>query len=157
MYKNVQELNYSFDGEYLYDSYRNRIASIEDKPLEGLPLLVIEDEVDSIVESEFKIKHPSDETHWKKALWKDGYATAKETYKFTEDDLGKLIEICIDVQESGKLINHVDVVKKFNQSLTKKELLIEVETELDAYYRNGVGGGGKFPKIINNQIKAVWK
>lgn len=114
------------------------------KPLEGLPLLVIKGEVDI---PEFNLE-------LEKLRFQQGYNKAKEVFRFTEDDLGKLIEICIDVQESGKLINHVDVVKKFNQSLTKKELYIEVEDKIaiDGHTIVGVE-----PKITSNQIKGVWK
>lgn len=139
------------------------------KPLEGLPLLVTEDEVDSIVESEFKIKHPSDETHWKKALWKDGYATAKETYKFTEEDLKKILEFWGERGRYDKEGFTCSFEKWWEQtgknsieSLTKKELWVEVEEKHFRTVKNNEGQliNHQFtiePKITEGKIKAVWK
>lgn len=45
------------------------------------------DEVDTILEKEFNIKHPSDETKWKKALWKDGYNKSQEQFGNSDEQL----------------------------------------------------------------------
>lgn len=51
--------------------------------------------VDSICEKEFNIKYPSDETNWKKSLWKDGFKVHQELTKdklFTESELLLLLD-----------------------------------------------------------------
>jgi hypothetical protein len=147
--------------------YKNVIAST--KQLKGIPLLVIEDELDEIVESHFNIKNPSDETRWKKALWKDGFKTAKETFKFTEEDLRKALwelgDVLFNNNQSG--IKEGEPELYFDtiiQSLNKKELWIEVECSgrncieeygCTAEVCNNVKSD--IPKIENNKIKAVWK
>lgn len=151
---------HSFTG-VKYDECKRVISST--KQIEGLPLLVIEDEVDSIVESEFKIKHPSDETHWKKALWKDGYATAKETYKFTEEDLKKILEFW---GERGRYDKEgftcsfekwwEQIGKNSIESLTKKELWIEVKKMPQSRFITTAMHKYQ-PKITEGKIKAVWK
>ena len=155
-------------GDYITDKFRvwkwNDDCSVlgrkkvisATKSLEGLPLLVIEDEVDSIVESEFKIKHPSDETHWKKALWKDGYATAKQTYKFTEEDLRKALRMMTQGSILDDKYYPVFTEDEIIQSLVKKELYIEVERMPQSRFITTAMHKYQ-PKITNNKIKAVWK
>ena len=149
------------------DNHKEIIAST--KQHKGLPLLVIEDDVDNLGEDHTNIRILQHNTSILDARqyfdgFKDGYNKAKETYKFTEEDLKKILEFWGDRGRYDKEGFTCSFEKWWEQigkdsieSLTKKELWVEVETELDAYYRNGLGGGGRFPKITNDQIKGVWK
>lgn len=134
------------------DQWGTLIAST--KPLEVLPLLVIEDEA---------IGKPLDEYIRTKANqdqcigFIEGYNKAKETYKFTEEDLRKAIDIArmtLDYDERWgwySTKNEEEII----QSLTKKELWVEVEQWSLA--ENVTAKNQNVLKITNNQIKAVWK
>lgn len=162
-------------GDYITDSLRvwrwNDDCSLlgrkkvisSTKPLEGLPLLVIEEEVHELSKEYLKDttyeKESDDQFIGRYSGFMSGYNKAKETYKFTEEDLRKAIDMARETLEYDEIYGWFTTKseEEIIQSLTKKELWVEVETELDAYYRNGIGGGGRFPKIIKNTIKAVWK
>lgn len=150
------------------------------KPLEGLPLLVIEDEVEDIVGENLKRicswetyqDHPIGR-YAKQALQE--HEKAKGTFKFTELDLRFALdygrsqgyeyasmETFQDSEDLKKLeLEQKEDKEEFIQSLTKKELWIEVEEK--EYPVSSVSFDSvkfsKFdqPKITNNQIKAVWK
>lgn len=112
------------------------------KPLEGLPLLVIEDELSE--HEIFMVKSGvlrDDIINWKK-----GYNKAKEVYKFTEKDLRKayMYGLC---QEKA--------FEEVMSELTKKELWIEVECNKVLTRNPPIEVFG--PKITNNQIKGIWK
>lgn len=135
------------------------------KPLEGIPLLVIEDEA----ESEYY------KTHAKAGFgdyddfptFKEGYDKAKETYKFTEGNLLVIRNKFVQLLPIGD-INAWDLIKsiqkytewfdKYIQSLTKKELWVEVELSLiKENHKTGYTVEKLVPKTTNNQIKAIWK
>lgn len=150
----------------LIDYRGNIIAST--KPIEGLPLLVIEDESELLASQEYGFNSSSEAFK----NWKRGYNKAKETYKFTEEDMGDLIEICIGLQEEWRLIKQIDAIQRFNKT-HKKELWIDVEAHCiacDKYYNKSnrckqVKGEtsicylrlDSIPKIVNNQIKATYR
>ena len=167
---------------HVADSYENHfddhwkhkiIAST--KPLEGLPLLVIEDEVENVFYQD-NILDKEVAQHFF-SLFKEGYNKAKETFKFTEEDLRKAIQLGSDFCdiESFEPVPEL-VISDFLQSLTKKELYVEVEEksieeieiELGIYghdeglteseYSEYIKKNNVLKlKITNNQIKAVWK
>lgn len=138
------------------------------KQLRELPLLVIEDE-DEAKKSWNKF-WMSDVIFYNSDIgkaFKGGFEKAKETYKFTEEDLRGVFLIGLMENISG-ILNERELDKSEIESLflkqlkriTKKELWIEVEDTLEdngqtdhTSYPTYV----KIPKITNNQIKAVWK
>ena len=153
----------------LIDYKGNIITSI--KPLEGLPLLVIEDDVEEIA---WDYTEGNTKSKWAPIVRNAvvyGYNKAKETYKFTEEDLRKAFEAGSNFKEKNfKEVHLTDsniVLKepdfnKYSESLTKKELWIEVEEKHFRTVKNNEGQviDHQFtiePKITNNQIKAVWK
>lgn len=138
------------------------------KQLEGIPLLVIEDEVEKVFYQD-NILDKEVAQHFF-PLFKEGYNKARETYKFTEDNLLVIRNKFVQLLPIGD-INAWDLIKsiqkytewfdKYIQSLTKKELWIEVE--LIPVYDNH-GGGNIFEsdkkeviRITQGKIKAVWK
>lgn len=150
------------------------------KPLEGLPLLVIEDEVEDIVGENLKRicswetyqDHPIGR-YAKQALQE--HEKTKGTFKFTELDLRFALdygrsqgyeyasmETFQDSEDLKKLeLEQKEDKEEFIQSLTKKELWIEVEfkeTKSSVFRENDAAPYGIYePKITNNKIKAVWK
>ena len=136
------------------------------KPLEGLPLLVIEDEGE--IES-FKIFPVSIDT--RNNITKDlnslertpfikGHNKAKETFKFTEEDLRKALwelgDVLFNNNQNG--IKEGEPEMYFDtiiESLSKKELWVEVEEWSLA--ENVTAKNQNILKITNGQIKAVWK
>lgn len=145
---------------------KNVIASTVQ--LQGLPLLVIEDEINKIakecVDQDILAGESDDYFNGKYSGFKKGYNKAKETYKFTEEDLRKAMEY--QRQISRQMFDYGTTslsTEKFIESLTKKELWIEVE------YQDMMGMWISSPtilehcdrptrvKITNNQIKAIWK
>lgn len=161
---------HSFNG-IRYDECKRVITST--KPLEGLPVLVIEDE--AMLNVLNLIEESKIETESTKIIlmgsYITGYNKAKEIYKFTEEDLRK----AIDISQSSSYVStqhfsgHSSVKYNFKvdeiiESLTKKELWIEFENYFtDECERNEGNRDGEsikkslIPKITNNQIKAVWK
>jgi hypothetical protein len=128
------------------------------KPLEGLPLLVIEDEVENLANQaeieEYKDNDPYDQFYAGGDFYegfKQGYNKSKETYKFTEEDMRKAISMARDYPADVVGYQKDEII----QSLTKKELWIEVEQWSLA--ENVTAKNQNVLKISNNQIKAVWK
>lgn len=128
------------------------------KPLEGLPLLVIEDEVDRLAYDYCDNKVPKDVTRSLHYSFKQGYLKAKETFKFTEEDLRKAIDMARKFPANSSYYP-LHTTDEIIQSLAQKELWIDV------YERCKCGTTCEFNecrheqklKITNNQIKAVWK
>ena len=160
LYSNPQYQSYDildFDGTLLE---RVRIKSNEvpyriiasTKPLEGLPLLVIEDE--SAKEMQKWFLTTKNEQADPVSFFK-GYDKARQTYKFTEEDLRKVIELARECDSDCGGIYWENGVEYIIQSLTKKELWIEVEEWSLA--ENVEAKNQNVPKIINNQIKATYK
>lgn len=186
LYSNPQYQSYDildFDGTLLE---RVRIKSNEvpyriiasTKPLEGLPLLVIEDE--AMLNALNLITESKIETESTKLIligsYTTGYNKAKETYKFTEEDLRGVFLIGLMDNLSSVLnereLSESEIEALFQKQLkrvTKKELCIEVEDVGRTHYikddNNGFNDvtGINFhkyewiPKITNGQIKAVLK
>ena len=154
-------------GDYITDSLRvwrwNDDCSLlgrkkvisSTKPLEGLPLLVIEDEADEISEKANGYAlygKPLGEKYLAfKEGFKEGHNKARQTYKFTEEDLRNVLSESFKASQEGYQITSDEII----QSLTKKELWIEVEEWSLA--ENVEAKNQNVPKITNNQIKAVWK
>lgn len=129
------------------------------KQLEGLPLLVIEDEVEKLAINSFGHKPCKEDNDILLSLgkgyvggFKEGYNKAKSTYKFTEEDLKTAIDASKHGFTDDYIINY----------LTKKELWVETDCE----YGDNCPSMGAYekqhlckiiPKITNNQIKAIWK
>ena len=144
------DTTYSKDTKYI-------IAST--KPLEGLPLLVIEDEADEIIDQEMikmghepsRVRHPifGEDRELAKAL----YYKAKETYKFTEEDLINAIDMARKRDIDGCIEFEDDEIIKF---LTKKELWVEVElSQIKSSGKTGYTVEKLIPKITNNTLKFV--
>lgn len=154
------------------------------KQLEGLPLLVIEDEDIFVFNTlPYEIKEFLHSISFRK-----GFRKAKETYKFTEEDIVEFLNWvgndgypCIDKSKKGLWVLHPQEPKDFTvkellqiwkEQRTKKELYVEVEEVLQV--RHGTNWydlpnqkSGRDPegiyqtdirlKITDNKIKAVWK
>lgn len=145
--------------------YKNVIAST--KPLEGLPLLVIEDEAMSNALN--LIEESKIETESTKLILIGAYTTsynkAKETYKFTEEDLRIALSEAFKASQEGCQITSDEII----QSLNKKELWVDVidigRTHYIKYDNNGCNDvtGINFHKyewelkISEGKIKAIWK
>lgn len=172
LYSNTQYRSYDildFDGSLLK---RVRIKSDEipyriigsTKPLEGLPLLVIEDEAqaesDNYFSEQFKKETPSHYYHLNDGF-KKGYNKAKETYKFTEKDLRDIFLMGL-MEKISSLLNEKPLDKKdieslfqkYLKSLTKKELWVETEEKIAL---DGHTIIKTELKITNNQIKGIRK
>ena len=132
------------------------------KPLEGLPLLVIEDEVEMLAEHSSEVQE-STYTPQHKITYKhgfmDGYNKSKSTYKFTEEHFWYIVDLFL------KKVPDVIDVRKEIQSLTKKELWIEIENYCGSPYTtercpkcvDSCDRAYQRPKITDGKIKAVWK
>lgn len=135
----------------------------------SFPLLVIEDGVKMLAEHSSEVQEatytPQHKITYKHGFM-DGYNKAKETYKFTEEDLKRVLEFWGERGRYDKEGFTCSFEKWWEQtgknsikSLTKKELWIEVEYDYEEHPE--LVGNPKeewyLPKIINNQIKAVWK
>lgn len=143
----VKDTLYSKDTKFI-------VAST--KPLEGLPLLVIEDYV-NIPEFELELE---------KLRFQQGYDKTRQIFKFTEEDLRKAISMTRETLEWDEKWGWftTKTEDEIIESISKKELYVEVECS----GRNCIEDYGctkdvcnnvksDIPKIVNNQIKAVWK
>jgi hypothetical protein len=179
--KKVKELNGGLiyhhldDEDNLYFDRTHEIMGLivaSTKPLEGLLLLVIEDAVEKLAINSFGHKPSKEDNDILLSLgkgyvggFKEGYNKAKSTYKFTEEDLRKAYG---QGKHGGSTQIHLEF-DEFIQSLTKKELWVEVDDIGRTHYikedNNGFNDvtGINFhkyewiPKITNNQIKGIWK
>lgn len=144
--------------------YRSIIAST--KPLEGLPLLVIEDEVENLANQaeieEYKDNDPYDQFYAGGDFYdgfKQGYNKARQTYKFTEEDMVEFAMNMISQYQFGNTNIHNRGMLR--ESLPQKELWIEVEfkeTKSSVFRENDAAPYGKYePKIVNNQIKGIYR
>ena len=158
-------------GTHDADFYWKIISST--KPLEGLPLLVIEDEDVFVFNTlSYQIKEFLHSISFRK-----GFRKAKETYKFTEEDIVEFLNWvgndgypCIDKSKKGLWVLHPQEPKDFTvkellqiwkEQRTKKELYVEVE---EKHFRTVKNNEGQLvdhqftiePKITDNKIKAKW-
>ena len=137
----------------------------------SFPLLVIEDEVENLADQEFQEQKESYENSTEMfafdypellaAGFKIGYNKAKETFKFTEDDMVEFAMNMISQYQFGNTNIHNRGI--LMESLPKKELYVEVEYQdmMDMWvspptileYCNSPMRA----KITDNKIKAVWK
>lgn len=148
------------------------MASI--KPLEGLPLLVIEDEVENLANQaeieEYKDNDPYDQFYAGGDFYegfKQGYNKAKETSISFQDEFDLADKLRISYLNHGK-DSWVSIAKELILNEAKKELWVEVE------YKDLTGRWypvdkfvdiknqhfeplGLRPKITDNKIRAVWK
>lgn len=121
------------------------------KQLEGLPLLVIED-IESTIKGNNHYKINDTTSQIALGGYIREYNEARETYRYTEEDLWQAVEL----SKRGK---DFYVIKNF---LNQKQLWIEAEID---YFEITKTHEGIFepinevyiPKIRNNKIKAVWK
>ena len=147
------------------------------KQLQGLPLLVIEDEAKEFSLDVYRDypNNPKDKIEWKfnhdknahrkrKAFIK-GYNKAKETYKFTEEDLRKAMKAAVvfDFDSESIDLGVGLLLEGFIKSLSKKELYVEVVDNGEEGWIGDDYNGEPFwnekleLKITDNKIKAVWK
>ena len=115
-------------------------------------------------EKEFKIKHPSDETKWKKALWKDGFTHNHKSNpaKYTEDDLRKVIAMSKIASTHDGLIDMDSWIsngyegaipayseEEIIQSLQKYPKYVVMVETISLYKGNGTYGS-IVPRIFTN-------
>lgn len=145
--------------------YKSIIAST--KPLKGLPLLVIKDGIKKLATKTLSEQDwdtskglPFNEGYLKG--FKHGFKKARETFKFTEEDMIEFVAWLNNTDEIFEQTKHIDFTKSdkdigkelleiWKKQRTNKELWIEVE-EVISHFDVGYN-----PKITNNQIKAIWK
>lgn len=164
------------------------------KPLEGLPSLVIEDEVDENIKNRNfykQIMNPYPIESYSYTAYEKGfiegynkstefYSNLKETYKFTEEDFREAVcEAWNSCEDNEDEETFTQVFNRIIQSLTKKELWLEVEyfyhsskefygdeadwVKCDESQYNSIRSEiPKCPlkvelKVTNNQIKGIWK
>lgn len=103
----------------------------------------------------YKIKYSNRER-----AWREGYQKAKETYKFSEEDLISFAKLYHQNKNSIDYISEKELLNNFNQS---KELEFEVEMEDSGLDKNILKESGNTrlvsylrPKIINNVIQGKW-
>lgn len=143
----------------------NVVAST--KPLEGLPLLVIEDEVEKLARNHSvdRFKKSDNQRYFNQTSCEidfiEGHNKAKETYKFTEEDMKLAWQAgCKAILNRGTAF-----FEEFIADVKKKELWIEVEVdeESERLYHEDVNYKGwtslEIEYIFKNPfiIKAVWK
>lgn len=136
------------------NNHKEIIAST--KQLEGLPLLVIEDEVEKLAEAQF------DDILLQRGF-KTGYKTSQKSHPYSEEDMARAIEMARVFkfrrdENDYTTVEFQKAVKDIIQSLTKKELWVEVElSQIKSSDRTGYSVERVIPKIIEGKIKAVWK
>ena len=176
---------YDFDDPYLVSlklvteddidhCHQKVIAST--KPLEKVPLLVIEDEADRLAYEHCDTVVPKDNTRSLHYSFKKGYNKHAETYKFTEEDLRYAIDYgrnqgyeyaSMETFQDSKDLKQLESEQKedkesFIQSLTKKELWVEtyeILTKSEVFRENDNAPYSTTSIKIknNNQINAIWK
>lgn len=153
------------------------------KPLVGLPLLVIEDEervvelfdyIENLSKTLYNPERHRDESI--KSLisvaCQSVYNKTKETYKFTEEDLKKILEFWGERGRYDKEGFTCSFEKWWEQtgknsieSLTKKELWVEIENYCGSPYTtercpkcvDSCDRAYQRPNITDGKIKAIWK
>jgi hypothetical protein len=132
------------------------------KPLEGLPLLMIEDEDEA--KKLWNKFWMSDVIFYNSDIgkaFKGGFEKAKETFKFTEEDLKIALSEAFKASQEGYQITSDEII----QSLTKKELWVEIENYCGSPYTtercpkciDSCDRAYQRPKITDGKIKAIWK
>jgi hypothetical protein len=125
--------------------------------LEGVPLLPpLEDEVEKLAEQEYREfpNNPKDKPDWhynrdincfrKRKAFVKGYNTAKEKYKYTEEDIDKAYWAGMKFVGEDK-----GSYKEFIQSLQQPKYPVEFESE-DEVYMYSINGDIMKPKTTTN-------
>lgn len=146
----IKKVKNTSGAEYAKDSQVIQIIS-STKPLEGLPLLVIDDEFDI----------PEFDLELEKLRFQQGYNKAKETSIYFDDEFDLANKIRVLFLKHGK-DSWVSIAKELIMNETKKELWIEVEEKHFRTVKNNEGQviDHQFtiePKIKDGKIKAIWK
>ena len=164
-------------GEYMFTQNLGGITRefkiiASTKPLKGLPLLVIEDEVKKL--ADIYGDRLTDNPVEVEDAFIAGYNKARQTYKFTELDLRFALDYgrsqgyeyaSMETFQDSEDLKNLELEQKedkeeFIQSLTKKELWIEVDGCSDCHLNDGYMSSPNCcrevqPKITENKIKAV--
>lgn len=143
------------------------------KPLEGLPLLVIEDEAKKQALKVFPVSMDTrnnitkDLNAIERTSFIKGYNKAKKTYKYTEEDICKFVEWMnlhyrtLEHTISFKGVEGTKELLTLWLKQNKKELHVDVElkeTKSSVFRENDNAPFGKYQiKTTDNKIKAVWK
>jgi magnesium-transporting ATPase (P-type) len=136
--------------------------------LEGVPLLPEfnqEDDVEELAEKEYYEQSKSfedslvdpifDTSRFSVAGFKTGYNKAKETYKYTEEDIKKAIEFgYINTQGDGNELGEREI--HFIKSLQQPKLPVAIECEMKKdYLYNDDGDKYGFPVHPTNEVKTT--
>lgn len=148
-----------------YDECKRVITST--KSYGGIPLLVIEDDAEKFAFDDVVKTAPN--SYLKdvyKGFFKRGYNKAKEEYQFTEEDLRKIfihgkqfgLAIGGSIRNGQDKPNEKEWLEESIESITKKELWIEVELEqIKVSDKTGYEVNKVIPKIAEGKIKGIWK
>ncbi len=122
---------------------------LKDAPiLEGVPLLPeFEDEADIDI-------CPYPEEKQNAIDWHNGYNKAKETYKYTEEDLRKAMRMYKGEFTKGIVYSQDSIIQSLNQSEPKLPVAIECEMKKDYLY-NDDGDKYGFPVHPTNEVKTT--
>ena len=163
----IKKVKNTSGAEYAKDAQVIQIIS-STKPLKGLPLLVIEDEIDELFFEELAKETPQ---AYDQALlqatkhgFKYGYNKAKETSISFDDEFDLANKIRVLFLKHGK-DSWVSIAKELIMNETKKELWIEIENYCGSPYTtercpkcvDSCDMAYQRPKILNGKIKAIWK
>lgn len=143
-------------GYIVVDDWNKTIATIN-HPLEEIPEIIIEDEVDKLAWDYHMNIHPSEKRDNEYSVFKHGYKTAQEKYQFTEEDLFEAIKY--GVVSSKESLSVQQRVNKFIQSIKPQEIEsveLEYEKEIIGDGISDMEMSSKYIlKINNNQIVPV--
>ena len=146
---------------YYLDTYNNKIHHTNGADFEkstitkqilgatfeinGIPLILLKDEVKELAFANAKTKITNtkercinDEILISGARiigFTEGYSQVKSKYKYTEEDLGDIIQICIELQSSVGGLNSFKAIKEFNRLNQPKG--IEFET-VELFFTNSL-------------------
>lgn len=139
---------------YHYEGFKRIVVST--KQLEGLPLLVIEDETKKEALKAFPVSVDTrnnitkDINSLERTPFEKGYNKAKELYKYTEE---QLCEVWLRACKG-------DDLEEILSDLNQKQLWVEVEVFTETVGTNefdSMEQDSLRPKTTDNKIKAVWK
>ncbi len=140
----IKEGDYTFqEASNLISKYNNAYSKkiIAHLPLNGAPILEgvdllppLEDEVEKLAVNNANDFYEKYRTEWeaKKNGFIDGYNTAKEKYKYTEDDIDKAYWAGMKFVGEDK-----GSYEEFIQSLQQPKMPIEFDCEIDLSKHNG--------------------
>jgi len=141
------------NGGQIHIDYCKKVIAhrpLKDGPiLEGITLLPeFEDEADIDI-------CPYPEEKQNAIDWRNGYNKAKETYKYTEEDIKKAIEFgYINTQGDGNELGEREI--HFIKSLQQPKLPVAIECEMKKdYLYNDDGDKYGFPVHPTNEVKTT--